>query len=455
MKISMPNRIAIPAEMKTLLKIAAPCVVEQYLIVLVGMVSVAIVGQIGRNELTASSMTNQLVNWIQCLYTGLAAGATVVIARMWGSKDTEGVKKSFMQALVLTILVCLSLLAVTIVFQEQIVNMVFGAAQQDVLDAAHIYFSYCMLGMPATGIMTIVNASVRGTGDNKTPMYSTILLNAVNIALSIVLIYGVPALNIPAQGIVGAGVAVTIARYVAAAFVVIFVIAKKAPIIPEKFSLRFNNEILQRILKVGLPSAIEQVIFQGGFVILQTMLIGFGTVFQGGYQIGSNINGLNLAPGMAIGVATTTMISQALGRKDYKYAKQIVRITNILVLTVFSILTVVLFFFVPVMCRMYSSDAEVLESATYFAQMFSLSIIPVAYFQSISGVLRGAGDVRYVAVMSIIGLWVMRLFLVWVVANFTGNGYIAVTVGVWADFMWRAVTYFIRVRKGNWLYIRV
>ena len=177
-------RIVPPPRTKQLIKIAAPCVIEQFLLVLVGLISTAIIGHLGKTELTASSMSNTLVNCLQCFYTGLTAGATVVIGRLWGENDKDGVRRAFFQALVLTAFVSFAVLAFLLIFQSQIILLLFGKAEGDVMKNIHIYFPYCMIGMPATALTNAISASLRGTGDNKTALVTSVFLNALNVVLS-------------------------------------------------------------------------------------------------------------------------------------------------------------------------------------------------------------------------------------------------------------------------------
>ena len=449
MKISIPSRVG------PLTKIAMPCFVEQLLLVVVNVLSTMIVGQLGKAELSASSMSNQLVNWLQCAYVGLGAGATVVIGRMWGKGDREGAARGFMQSLKLTIIVSVAVLVLTVVFENAIVSLFFGGAEQAVIDNIHTYFFYCMIGMPATAIANVIGASLRGVGDNKTPLYTTAVLNVVNLILSFLLIFGVPACGIPRMGIAGAGIAISSARVVSAVFVIVYIFVKKKPILPEHYELGFHGETIRRVMRVGVPSAVEQIVFQGGFVILQSLLIGFGTVFQAGYQIGANLNNIICAPSMAMGVACTALISQTLGKKDWEGAKEYVKAANFIIYTVFIGISILMFFAAPVFSRMYSSDPEVITEGIFFARMFALMALPIGVMQAMAGILRGAGDAKYIAVTNVVGLWLMRVCLVWLLSIWTGNGHLAVVIGCGSDFLWRAISYTLRVRKGNWLHIRV
>ncbi|MCK9477898.1 MAG: MATE family efflux transporter [Firmicutes bacterium] len=438
-----------------LLKIASPSIVEQLLVVLVGIVSIAVIGHLGSNQFVAAAMTNTIVNWLQSIYIGLSAGGMVVISRMWGSGKTEDVKKAFMQNIIITVLLSLIVFSFTLIFKNHVILFFFGGADDDVLKNIHAYFAFSMTAMPATAILTVINAGVRGIGDNKTPLYSTGILNALNLLLSVMLIQGFAPFKIPPMGMTGAGIAVMSSKYISALFTGVYVYIKKRDVLISRSALAPQKRIAAKILKIGVPSMLEQLIFQGGFVVLQTMLISFGTVLQGGYQIGANINGITNAPFNGLSVAVTVMISHALGKRDFEKATEIVKTSKAITIIGFLVLGTALFGFAPLIVKIYASDAIILESGKYFARVFAISLLPVSYFIVMAAVLRGGGDMRYVAATSIIGLWVGRLFLFWFIGKITGNGYIAVASGLLSDFIFRSVMYHFRVQKGRWKFIRI
>ena len=438
-----------------LLRAAAPCIGEQLLVLMVNIISMAIIGHVGKNELTAVSMVNQLVNWLQFLFVGLSTGTTVVIARLWGVKDKNGVRHAFVESINLGLIIGVVLTSLTVIFSTFLVNLFFGGAEPEVLENLHIYFSYSMYGLPFMAILTITNASVRGTGDNRTPLISTLVLNASNIILSYSLIYGIPFLHIPSFGIHGAGIGITSARVISCVFVLLYVKLRKMPILPRKYYFRFNKETISRVVNVGFPSSVEQLIFQGGFVILQSLLSPFGAAFQGGYQISGTVNGLAWAPANGVAVALTTLISQYISRKDYEGAKQLASCAKVLMLATGAVICVVMLTAAGPMSMMFSNEADVLSSAKIFIRVFGCLVLPLNYSIALAGVLRGAGDAKSSGVTCTFGMWLGRILMVWGLGKLTGNGYLAVGVGVAADFITRAFMYHFRVRKGNWLYIKV
>ncbi len=420
-----------------------------------GVISTIIVGRLGAYEMTATAMSNTLINWLQCAYVGLSAGATVVVGRMYGMKDAEGVKAATLQALKLALLLSFVISGVIILFQKQIVNLFYGAAEARVIENLHIYLFWALLGMPAIAGMNALGSCLRGTGDNKTSLYTSILINVANIILSFVMIYGFEPLGIKPMGILGAGIAVTTSRYIGLIFIFVFVLIKRRFILPKKYNFGFDTDVLRKVMKVGVPSALEQFIFNGGFVILQSILVSFGTIFQAGYQIGTNISNIMQTVSVAFNVAAVALISQCLGAKKWDLAKEYVSAIRFVIYTVVTFIAAVMFVLSPWMSAMFSTEAEVIEEGIFFARVFSVMMLPIAHMQAMSGILKGAGDTKYIAYTGTAAMWIFRIFGIWAMSQLLGNAHIAFVLGLGSDFVLRAVMYDLRVRKEKWLHIKI
>ena len=444
----------IPVKTQKLIRIAVPCFIEQLLVSLISIASAMMVGQLGKAELNAANMSGTIVNWLQCIYTGLAAGSTIVIGRMWGANDKEGVKSTFVDSLIVNTGLSVLIMLVLIIFQQQVTELFFGGADAEVKEKMDFFFKCCMISMPPMAVANIICACLRGVGDNKTCVYCNVLISLLYLIMAYPLIYGMPVLGIPKYGIDGAAAATLAARYLGTIITIIYVIVKHKPIVPDIKSVKMDKTIIRRVVNVGIPSAAEQFIFNGGFVILQSVLIAFGAIFQAGYQIGANLNSIMCVPSNAIGVAITAMTSQALGRHDRNDALENVKAARFLYVVIFSMLGAIVFMLSEPLVRLYTSDPEVIEEGIYFIRVFAVESLAIGYFQSMAGVLRGAGDIKYILVSSTIALWICRIGLTWVLSRKI-DPHIALLIGLSADFYLRAFMYHFRVQKRNWLEIVV
>lgn len=444
-----------PPRVGEVMKAAVPCFVEQALNVLSSVLITMIIGHLGAYEMTATAMANTMFNWLQCTFTGFSVGATVIIGRMYGKNDEEGIKKVAFQAIKLIMLIGIAVAAITILFREPIVMLFYGSAEKKVIDNLLIYLFLILLGMPAIAGNNSMNACLRGIGDNRTPMLVSVLLNIISLSLGFILIYGFAPLNIPEFGIFGAGIAATVSRYVGLIFEAVFILIKRKNLIPKKYTLGFDADIFKRIMNIGIPSAVEQFVFNGGFVILTMLLVGFGTIFQAGYQIGSNISNILQTISVALNVAIVAFISRSLGAKNWEAAREYVRAARFIVCTVVVTYACLAAVAAPWLAAMFSNEQDVISEGTFFAVVYAVLQIPIAYMQAMTGVLKGAGDAKYIMVTNIGALWIFRIFGVWAISQFCGDGHIVFVIGMSLDFVLRAVAYDIRVRKEKWLHIRV
>lgn len=175
------------------------------------------VGHVGKDAMAAVGMVNTLMNFLQVSFSGLAFGATVVIARMYGEGDRNGAREALKQALMLCIAIGVTMTIICFFLREQIIGLFFGGATEAVTQNMNQYFSIVLFGILFMVFDTVVSGAVRGAGDTKTPMQVTIIENVVNVVLGICLIFGVNLFGkqiIPSFGLVGAGIAITVARVI-------------------------------------------------------------------------------------------------------------------------------------------------------------------------------------------------------------------------------------------------
>lgn len=444
MMLKPPKRTGI------LIQAVLPIFLQHLLAILVGVISTMIVGHLGKDELTASSMSNTVVNWLQCVYTGISTGSTIVVARLWGAGDKESVRSVFLQSVFANLMLALCILGVAVLFQEQILRLLFGDATESVMANMRVYFRLVMISMPAMAVSGVIGACMRGIGDNKGILYISILMNILNLMLSYMLIWGFVPFKIPAMGIYGAGIATCIARYLSLGVYLVYLCIYGKEILPKTFRIFPKRELFGKVLKIGVPSGIEQFLWHSGFVILQSMLVGFGTTFQAGYQIGSNFNGLLTVPSTSMEIALAAIVGQILGRGDIKAAKETVRAARYLYVVIFSVLVTLGLLMAGTIAGLYTTDPETMPEAVYFVRVFTISAIGIGYSGNMIGFLRGAGETKYLLISNATGLWAGRILTTWILLHWF-DPHIALVIGLFADFFGRAICNHIRVQKGKWL----
>jgi len=435
-------------------RLAWPSIVEQLLVMAVGMVSTMFVGQLSAQALVAVGLINMLVMFIQSVFAALSTGTTVVVARLTGEQDPDGVNMTVSQSLTMSLVASVALTLFCYIFADQLLALFLGNAEPAVFEAARLYFLRTLISLPFMMISIIMGGALRGAGDTRTPMYSAGVANIINVLLSFVLIFGFGPVE--ARGIYGAAEAVVIARASGLAVTIFALFTGKCVLKPTwQRMLKADVDIIKKILFVGLPASLEQVIMQGGFLVMQLLVVWMGTVEAAVYQIGMSVNSLAFMPVFGIALSATTLVGQNLGANDPKKAEKCGLQTMYIAVILISVIAVLMFVFSRELASLYSSDPEVIELGSRVIRIFAIAEPSLAVMNVMSAVLRGAGDIRYIMFTSMVSIWGIRIFLSFILEYFFQMGVIGMWYAIFIDLSVRALLYWLRFRAGKWKHIRI
>ncbi len=442
---------------KEIIKLAWPSITEQILEMMVGMVSTIFMGRIGTSAVAAVGMVNMLMGFLQTVFTGLSMGTTVIVARVSGEGNKPEAKRALIQSVYMAIVVGLLLAVTGKMFSDSILRVFFGKAEIEVFNIGLTYFNIILINLPFFVLDIIISGAMRGAGDTKTPMVITGFVNVLNIALNIVLIFGMPVLGIPAMGVAGSAIAVTISRIagVVARFVALYRLKGLKLNLSLKDDYSVRPALMKRIINVGVPCFMEQAVMQGGFLMLEIIIVTMGTVAMAAYQVGINVNSLAFFPIFGFAIANTTLVGQSLGEKEYKkaenYSYEALKITMLVGIGI----GILMIIFARPLASLYSDDPVVVEEAVGMIRIFGVLEPLMAILNLCSSTLKAAGDIVYVMVTSFVGLWTCRILLSFVLNNRLEIGLTAVMIGIFFDFSSRSVMYLLRMSKGRWKYLKV
>jgi putative MATE family efflux protein len=442
---------------KEIIKLAWPSITEQILEMMVGMVSTIFMGRIGTDAVAAVGMVNMLIGFLQTVFSGLAMGTTVIIARVTGEKNISEAKKAVIQSIYMASIVGIIIGITGRFFSASILKLFFGGAEIQVFGIGITYFNIVVISLPFFVLDIIVSGAMRGAGDTKTPMIITAGINVLNIVLNTVLIFGVRSLHIPSLGVSGSAIAVTTSRIIGVTIRILVLYNRKG--LKLNLSLKddysINTRLMKRIIKIGIPGFIEQAVMQGGFLVLQIIIVTMGTVAMAAYQVGINVNSLAFFPIFGFAIANTTLVGQGLGERDYKkaenYANEALKITMLLgfILGIFMVILA------TPLARLYSDDPVVVKEAVGLIRVFGLLEPLLAILNLCSSTLKTAGDIMYVMTTSFVGLWTCRVLLSFALNKWLSIGMTAIMIGIFFDFSIRSFMYLSRMIKGKWKYLRV
>ncbi|NYC31651.1 putative MATE family efflux protein [Clostridium saccharobutylicum] len=378
------------------------------------------------------------------------------MAQQIGQEEVKKANETAKQAIVSGIIVSTIITLFLWIFRVPVINFLYGSAEELVKSNAKFYLEFTLFTYPFIAIEQIANGILRGCGDTKTPMYITMFMNVINIILGYILIYGIGILNIPSFGIMGASLAIAIARVIGT-IIISFVLFRGSKIIQIKrfIPFTFNIKIQKDIFNIGIPAGMEQVIFNAGKLIVQVFIVTMGTASIASNAIGMSIAQIINVPGNALGLAATTLVGQYVGRNDIKGAK-----STLIYLVKFATVCLVSvgLLFIPIagwLASLYTKDSQVinLTSKLIISNSIALTVWPISFV--LSAGLKGAGDTRYTMMTAFIGMWVFRIAVGYFVGIVCKVGVLGVWIGMYSDWAIRGVMYCFRLNGEKWIEHRI
>lgn len=294
--------------------LAIPIFLENTCVLLMGVLSTFLVSWLGKEAMAGVGLADSFNMVIMAFFAAIDLGTTVVVAFSLGKRDRRRARAAARQSLVIMTLFAVVLAVVIHYFGSEIINIVAGEATPEVKGLALTYLELTVLSYPAAAIALIGSGALRGAGNTKIPLMINGGMNILNIIISSILIYG--AFSWQGLGFAGAGLGLTISRYIGAVAIiwVLMIGFNPALRIPLKSYLKpLNFGIIWEVMGIGIPASIESVLFNGGKLLTQMFVAGMGTNVIAGNFIAFSVAALINLPGNALGSASTIITGKRLG----------------------------------------------------------------------------------------------------------------------------------------------
>ncbi len=304
-------------------------------------------------------------------------------------------------------------------------------------------------GLPFLLVMYAANGALRGAGDTVRPMLVLLVVNAVNFVVTFVLISGMAGLRL---GVLASGIGYAAAAVAGGVLSLALVMRGRGALRfrPGRAALRPERDALRRFVRLALPMSAEELQFIVAFLLYTRIVAGAGTAGIAAHAIGMRSVELALVPTFAIGTAAMTLIGQALGMRRTDLAEQTARAALGLALAAALAVAAALWaasFGAP---ALFVDDPEVERTAGRLLRIFALAVPGLSVAAAISGVLRGAGDIRFVFLTASACTWLVRLPVAWTGAVLLGWGAPGAWLGAVAENSLRGLLFQVRFRSGRW-----
>jgi putative MATE family efflux protein len=435
-----------------------PALAENILASLVSMVDMMMVASLGSYAISAVGLVTQPRFMMLAAFMALSIGSTALVARFKGAGDRENASEVLNQSLVMTVGITIALCLGMFFGGEALIRFLAGKnISEKTIQEGLSYLRIQVFGFLTLSLTFTINAVLRGTGNTRAAFYNNTAANLVNVFFNYCLIGG--NLGFPALGVAGASLATVIGQCVALGMALAKVLGDKEFVrIEFKKLFHIDFSIIRRILNIGIPALVEQLIMRAGMMFFTVIVTSLGDHSYAAHMIAMNIQQISFTSGMAFGVAATTLMGQSLGRKRPDLARHYIKMTQKISYLVSGLVTVLLFFGGGLIGSLYSDDNELIRLAANMLKIIALAN-PISNARFIyNSALRGAGDSRFVAVITFVGVLLIRplISLILIIPQLPFQLGLA---GVWIALSSDGLVCFglslLRFKQGKWETIKV
>jgi len=436
---------------KDLKKLLIPLVIEQVLVMLVGMVDTVMVSQAGEAAVSGVALVDMINFLVITVLAALAAGGSIILSQYLGSRQPDKAEFSAGQLMTVTALGASGIMILCLLFRGPLLHLFFGTVEADVMDAALSYFTITACSFPFLGIYNAAAAQFRVANQASTIMYVSLLMNAINIVGDFV---GVMVLE---AGVLGVAFPTLISRAIAA--VVMTALAFRSG---RTLCLRWSNirawdggEIC-RILRVAVPGGIENGLFALGKVLVVSIVSRFGTDQIAANGVANSICQMDVIVVNAVNLAMITVVGRCVGAREYDqseyYTKKLMKVSYLstiaLGMTIGASLPLLLSFY-----RLSSNTLLLATELIFLHNTLAILLHPTSF--NLPNSLRAAGDVKYTMYVGIGSMLVFRLGSAVLFGIVLDLGVLGVWIAMGMDWLARSVCFTLRYHKKSWQNCRV
>jgi putative MATE family efflux protein len=432
--------------------LAVPMIIEMGMESIFAVADVFFVSMLNDNDsLAAVGLTESVLSLIYSLAFGLSMGATAMVARRVGEKDSKGAEIAAVQALYLALGVSVVLTILGLVFSSDILR--FMGASENLIRNNGGYTNIMFGGNITIVMLFMINAIFRGAGNASLAMYALGISNLLNIILDPIFIFGFGP--IPAFGVEGAAIATNIGRGTGVMFQLYFLMKGSSSI-----RVSFKNFILQatviwNMVKISIGGIGQMLIGSASWIFLMKLMSDFGSAPVAGYFIAIRIIVFAILPAWGMANASATLVGQNLGAGQPDRAEKSVWRAGLLNMIFLAIITVIFFTLAKFILGFFSKDEIVLQEGIKCLQIVSLGYVFYAYGMVINQSFNGAGDTRTPTVISLLGFWVFQIPLAYALAKYFHTGPVGVYAAISIAESAMAIAGIYIFRKGNWKLVKI
>lgn len=432
---------------KMLKSILVPVILEQLLNSFMGTADTMMVSNVGSAAISAVSLVDSINVLLIQAFSALAAGGTIICAQYMGQRNYERANKSARQVLFIILSISAAVTILCLLFKDPLLHFIFGKVDADVMEASSVYFLFSAASYPFIALYDSGASIFRAQENTKGPLIISVISNVMNIVGNAILIWGFN------MGVAGAAIATLISRIFCAVVVLWQLRKDRQPIVVRDYlKIRPDRKLIGRILGLGIPSGIENSMFQLGKLAIQSTVSTLGTTAIAAQAMTNNLEMLNGTAAMGVGIGLMTIVGECIGagREDEAvyYVKKLSCVAEMIIIGC-CLLVFALTKPITILGGMEPESARMCFQMMAWITVVKPLVWVVSFIPAYG--MRAAGDVRFSMITSCVSMWVFRFCLCVFLIRVIGMGPLAVWFGMFTDWTIRGIVFIWRFHSRKWL----
>lgn len=431
---------------KNLRNLIIPLFIEQFLLMFVGIADTFVVSFSCEADVSGVSLVTSFNTVLIFLFTALSSGGAVIISQYIGSQNSKAASRSAGQLLMISAVLSVAMAIPILLFQTQLLRLLFGKIEPDVMEACKVYLWITTLSLPFLAIYDAGAALCRSIGKTNVTMNISIAANIINVIGNCV---GVFMLKLGAAGVAWPSL---LSRALSAVAVTVYCFQTKNQVryhLADIFA--WNSGLLKKVMGIALPNGVENGVHQLVKVALSSMVALFGTYQIAANGVAQSIWSLASIMGLAMAPVYTTVIGQCMGARDIDAANFYFRKLNKITLILSVLWNALIFAITPVIVRYCAISPEAKKLVIWLVLINNIfNGLAYPFAGSLGNGLRAAGDVKFTMIVSITLTIAARLFFSALFGLWLGWGVIGVAIGMSIDLVFRGGIFIWRMKSQKW-----
>lgn len=397
-----PTDMTVGAPWKSIILFTLPMLIGNIAQQLYNTVDSIVVGKyIGDNALAAVGSSAPILNMLLVLFIGISAGASIMVSQFFGAKNRKSLSYTIGSCITVTAIACVLLIVVAASLIRPVLRVL--NTPDTIIDGCADYLLISLFGIWGMAYYNILSGVIRGMGDSFSTLIYLLVATVINIVLDVYFVAGL------GMGVGGVALATVIAQIVSSVLCFIKLSRMRGIFDFGVKYLKPESGFVKTIIKLGIPSGLTQAIFSSAMIIVQSLTNQFGELFIAANVVIMRVDGFAIMPNFSFGMALTTYAGQNVGAGLYDRVTKGAKQGTLIAVVCSTVITGIILLFGKSLMGVFTDTAELVDKSYYLMKILAVGYIAVAVTQSLSGIMRGAGDTMTPMWISLITTVVFRV----------------------------------------------